>query len=102
MGIDLFGEFTAEYYAYLNTMLTPDAKYDIEKYEILDLNQSELKNYNKNSMDFVVKEVRANIKNGTLRNLVEARCSSSPETMSALRLLDKKYSEFLDNFTPLY
>lgn len=102
MGIDFFGEFTAEYYAYLNILLTPDAKYGLENYKILDLDQSELKDYNKNSMDFVAREVRENIKNGTLRNLVEARCCTSPEVMTALRLLDKNYSEFLDNFTPLY
>jgi queuine/archaeosine tRNA-ribosyltransferase len=102
IGVDLFGEFTAEYYAYLNFMLTNDAKYNLEKYQIFDLNLSELKEYNKNSMDFVVREVRENIKNGTLRNLVEARCCTSPEAMTALRLLDKNYSEFLDNFTHLY
>jgi predicted RNA-binding protein len=102
MGVDFFGEFTAEYYAYLNIMLTPNAKYDLEKYQILDLSPNGLKEYNKNSMDFVVREVRENIKNGTLRNLVEERCCTSPGAMSALRLLDRDYSEFLDNFTPLY
>lgn len=102
MGMDFFGEFTAEYYAYLNIMLTNDTKYDLEKYQIFDLNHSELKEYNKNSMDFVVREVKENIKNGTLRNLVEVRCCTSPEAMSALRLLDKNHSEFLDNYTQLY
>jgi predicted RNA-binding protein len=102
MGMDFFGGFTAEYYAYLNIMLTPHAKYDLEKYQIFDLSPSELKEYNKNSMDFVVREVRENIKNGTLRNLVEERCCTSPEAMTALRLLDKNYTKFLDNFTPLY
>jgi predicted RNA-binding protein len=102
MGVDFFGEFTAEYYAYLNIMLTSNAKYDLKNYQIYDLNQSELEEYNKNSMDFVVREVRENIKNGTLRNLVEERCCTSPEAMTALRLLDKNYSEFLDNFTHLY
>lgn len=102
MGVDFFGEFTAEYYAYLGIMLTPNVKYDLKNYHIYDLSLSKLKEYNKNSMDFVVREIRENIRNGTLRNLVEARCSTSPETMSALRLLDKNYPEFLDNFTPLY
>ena len=102
MGVDLFGEFTAEYYAYLNIMLTSDAKYDLGKYKIFDLNQFELKNYNKSSMDFVIREIRENIKNMTLRNLVEKRCCTSPEAMSALRLLDKNHPEFLDSFTPLY
>ncbi|MGZ7107861.1 MAG: archaeosine tRNA-ribosyltransferase [Methanobacterium sp.] len=102
IGVDFFGEFTAEYYAYLNTMLTPDAKYDLEKYRIFDLDFYKLMEYNKNSLNFVVREIRENIKNGTLRNLVEARCCSSPEAMSALRLLDKNHSKFLDRFTPLY
>jgi len=102
MGVDLFGEFTAEYYAYLNIMLTSDAKYDLKNYQIYDLNQTELTKYNKNSMDFVVREVRESIKNGTLRNLVEGRCCTSPEAMSALRLLDKNHSDLLDNFTQLY
>lgn len=102
MGIDLFGEFTAEYYAYLNIMLTPDAKYDLEKYEIFNLSTPKLIIYNKKSMDFVLREIRENIKNGTLRNLVEARCCNSPEAMSALRLLDKNYTEFLESVTPLY
>lgn len=102
MGIDLFGEFTAEYYAYLNIMVTPDAEYGYENYKIFDLNISSLAEFNKNNMDFVVREIRENIKNGTLRNLVEARCCTSPEAMSALRLLDKNYSGFLNSFTPLY
>jgi len=102
MGVDFFGEFQAEYYAYIGIMLTPDAKYDLKNYTIYDLNLSELIEYNKKSMDFVVREIHENIKNGTLRNLVEARCSTSPEAMSALRLLDKNYSDFLDSFTHLY
>jgi len=102
MGVDFFGEFQAEYYAYIGIMLTPDAKYDLKNYTIYDLNLSELIEYNKKSMDFVVREIHENIKNGTLRNLVEARCSTSPEAMSALRLLDKNYSDFLDSFTYLY
>lgn len=102
IGVDFFGEFTAEYYAYLGIMLTPNSKYDLKNYHIYDLSLSGLKEYNKNSMDFAVREIRENIKNGTIRNLVEERCCTSPEAMSALRLLDKNYPEFLDNFTPLY
>ncbi|MGB9938176.1 MAG: archaeosine tRNA-ribosyltransferase [Methanobacterium sp.] len=102
MGIDLFGGFTADYFALLNIMLTSNVKYDLESYKIFDLSPSELKEYNRNSMDFAVREVRANIKNGTLRNLVEERCCTSPEAMSALRILDKKYPEFLLKYTNLY
>lgn len=102
MGIDFFGEFTADYYAYLNIMITPDAKYDLKLYKIYDLGFEELKKYNRNNMDFVIREIRENIRNMTLRNLVEERCCTSPEIMSALRILDKKYPEFLEKYTPLY
>lgn len=102
VGVDLFGDFAADFYAYLNIMLTPTAKYDINKYQIYDLSLEGLKEYNKKSMDFVIREVRENIKNKNLRNLVEERCCTSPEAMSALRILDKKYSDFLDKYTPLY
>jgi 7-cyano-7-deazaguanine tRNA-ribosyltransferase len=102
MGIDFFGEFTADYYAYLNVMLTSTAKYNLEEYKIYDLDFDELKKYNRNSMDFVVREVRENIKNRALRNLVEERCCTSPETMSTLRILDKKYTDFLGKYTSLY
>jgi predicted RNA-binding protein len=53
-------------------------------------------------MDFVLREVRENIKNGSLRNLVEQRCCSSPEAMSALRIADRDYTDFLDKYTALY
>jgi tRNA-guanine family transglycosylase len=102
MGVDLFGDAAADYYAYLNKLLTPSAIYDLDEYKIYDFSQDELRNYNKNTLDFVMREIRENIKNLTLRNLVEERCCTSPEAMSALRILDKKYSEFLDRYTPLY
>ncbi len=102
MGLDLFGDFACDFYAYLNIMQTPTAKYDITMYQIYDLSLGELKEYNENTMDFVIREVRENIRNRTLRNLVEERCCTSPEAMSALRILDKKYAGFLDKYTPLY
>lgn len=102
IGVDLFGDFACDFYAYLNVMQTSTAKYDINKYQIYDLGLEELKKYNKNTMDFVIREVIENIKNGTLRNLVEERCCTSPEAMSALRTLDKKYASFLNKYTPLY
>lgn len=52
-------------------------------------------------MDFVLREVRENIKNGTLRNLVEERCCTSPEAMTALRVLDRDYPDFLEKYTQL-
>jgi 7-cyano-7-deazaguanine tRNA-ribosyltransferase len=102
MGVDLFGGFSCDFYAYLNVMQTPTAKYDINTYQIYDLSGEELKKYNKNTMDFVIREIQENIKNKTLRNLVEERCCTSPEAMSALRILDKKYAGFLEKYTPLY
>jgi 7-cyano-7-deazaguanine tRNA-ribosyltransferase len=102
MGVDLFGCVPCDYYAYLNVMLTPTNKYDILEYQIFDLNFFELKKYNLSTMDFVMREIRENIKNGTLRNLVEQRCCASTEAMSALRILDKQYNTFLDKYTPLY
>ena len=102
IGVDLFGETTANFYTQLGVMITPHGNYDLKKYPIYNLNQEELQKYNHNSIDFVLREVRAHIQNGTLRNLVEERCCSSPEAMSALRLLDREYGEFLDKYTPIY
>jgi predicted RNA-binding protein len=102
LGVDLFNQTTADFYARLGVMMTPQGNYDLKEYPVYDLNFEELKEYNRNSLDFVLREVRAHIKNGTLRNLVEERCCSSPEAMSALRILDRDYSDFLDKYTPLY
>lgn len=102
LGVDLFGESTADFYAQLGVMTTPHNNYNLKEYQLYDLNPDELKKYNQNSLDFVLREVRAHIQNGTLRNLVEERCCSSPEAMSALRILDRDYGEFLDQYTQLY
>jgi 7-cyano-7-deazaguanine tRNA-ribosyltransferase len=102
MGVDLFGDYSCDFYAYLNIMLTPNVKYHLKNYQIFDFAFQELKNYNRNVLDFVMREIRENIKNGTLRNLVEARCCSSPEPMSALRILDRDHMNFLEKYTPLY
>jgi 7-cyano-7-deazaguanine tRNA-ribosyltransferase len=102
LGVDFFSEDICEFYAYLKVMMTPTTKYDLKKYHIFDMNFEELKEYNKKTMDFVLREVRENIKNGTLRNLVEERCCSSPEAMTALRILDRDYPDFLDRYTPIY
>lgn len=102
LGVDLFGASTADFYAKLGVLITPNHNYHLKKYPLYDLNQEELKKYNRNSLDFVLREVRAHIKNGTLRNLVEERCCCSPEAMSALRILDRDYGDFLDSYTQLY
>jgi predicted RNA-binding protein len=102
MGIDLFSDAICEFYSYLNIMMTPGSSYNLEKYQIYQLEQNELFEYNKKTMDLVTREVRENIKNGTLRNLVESLSCSSPQNMSLLRMLDKNHSDFLEKYTPLY
>lgn len=102
LGVDLFGDAICGYYARVGVMITPDSKYPLEKYGVYDMDYSELLLYNKNSMDLVLREVKAHIKNGTLRNLVEMRCTSSPETMAALRIMDQEYGEYVLKYTPLY
>lgn len=102
LGVDLFGESSADYHTQLGVLTTPHTNYDLKKYPLYHLKPEELKEYNRKSLDFVLREVRVHIKNGTLRNLVEERCCSSPETMSALRILDRDYSDFVDGYTQLY
>lgn len=102
LGIDFFGVESSSFYAHLKMLTTPHKLYDLKDYEIYQFNQEELRDYNQNSMNFVLKEVRENIRNGTLRNLVEERCCSSPETMTALRILDRDYNGYLDRYTTLY
>ncbi|EKF86076.1 queuine/other tRNA-ribosyltransferase [Methanobacterium formicicum] len=102
LGVDLFGDSSADFYAKIGVMTTPHGNYDLQQYPIYDFTPEELKKYNRDSLDFVLREVRAHIQNGTLRNLVEERCCSSPEAMSALRILDRDYGDFLDGYTQLY
>jgi predicted RNA-binding protein len=102
MGIDLFSDAICEFYSYLNIMMTPGSSYNLEKYQIYQLEQDELFEYNKRTLDLVTREVRENIKNGTLRNLVESLSCSCPQNMSLLRMLDKNHADFLEKYTPLY
>jgi len=102
LGVDLFGNSSADFYAKTGVMTTPHNNYNLQQYPIYDLNPEELKKYNRDTLDFVLREVRANIQNGTLRNLVEERCCTSPEAMSALRILDRDYGDFVDSYTQLY
>ncbi len=102
LGVDLFDTVAGDFYASINTLLTPSTKYDLNVYKLFDMNIDELKEYNKKTIEFTILEVKENIRNGTLRNLVEERCCSSPEAMTALRLLDRDYKNFLDKYTQLY
>ncbi len=102
LGVDFFGMPSADYYAQIGFLTTPNHNYDLKKYPLYELNPAELKDHNRKALDFVLREVRAHIKNGTLRNLVEERCCSNPDAMSALRILDRDYGDFLENHTQLY
>lgn len=102
MGVDFFDDITGNYYAELNTLLTSSQKYDLDTYKLYDMDLGELKDYNKKTIKFTVKEIQEHIKNGTLRNLVEERSCSKPELMTALRLLDRDYSDFVSSYTQLY
>lgn len=102
MGVDLFDRVAGDFYASLNILLTSSRKYDQREYNLYDMSKIELKDYNSRVMEFAVREVQEHIKNGTLRNLVEERSCSSPETMTALRILDRDYPDFVDKYSQLY
>lgn len=102
LGVDFFGQQTNNFYAHLGLLTTPHRIYELKDYQLYELNQKELEDYNQNTMDFVLREIRENIKNGTLRNLVEERSCSSTETMTALRILDRDYGDYLEKYTQLY
>ena len=102
LGVDLFDSIAGDFYASLNILLTPSTKYDLDKYKIYDMNLEEIKDYNKKTIEFTIKEVQEHIKNGTLRNLIEERSCSSPEAMTSLRILDRDYKNYIDKYTQLY
>jgi len=102
MGVDFFTDIICKFYSYLNILMAPNHSYRLDKYEIYKLNESELYNYNKETLDFVIREVREHIKMGTLRNLVEEKAATSPANMTALRILDNEFQEYLQRYTRLY
>ena len=102
MGVDAFFDDIGEYYSYINVLMSPTKNYDLETYKVYEMNQKELEEYNKNTIDFVLREVREHMKNSSLRNLVEERSATSPQYASALRILDKNYSEYLLEYTQVY
>jgi len=102
LGIDGFLDDIGEYYSYLNVLMSPTKNYDLDVYEIYNMNQEEILDYNKNTIDFVLREVREHMKNGTLRNLVEERAATSPQNMSLLKILDKDHQDYLQKYTQLY
>lgn len=102
LGIDGFFDDIGEYYAYLNVLMTPTKNYDLNTYKIYEMTTEELIKYNKNTIDLVLREVREHMKNGSLRNLVEERSATSPQYASALRILDKDYTDYVLEYSKLY
>ena len=102
MGVDAFFDDIGEYYSYINVLMSPTKNYNLETYNIYDLSREEIEAYNKNTIDFVLREVREHMKNSSLRNLVEERSATSPQYASALRILDKNYSDYLLEYTQVY
>lgn len=101
MGVDLFTDSICEFYGYLNIIMTPSASYNLDKYPIMEFSREELIEFNKETLNLVIRETYENIQNGTLRNLVEQRACSSTATMASLKILDKEHMPFLEKYTPL-
>ncbi|WP_297981987.1 archaeosine tRNA-ribosyltransferase [uncultured Methanobrevibacter sp.] len=102
MGVDGFFDEIGEYYSYIDVLMSPTKNYDLKTYKIYEMTREEIEKYNKNTIDFVLREVREHMKNGSLRNLVEERSATSPQYASALRILDKEYSDYLLEYSQLY
>ncbi|OQD59135.1 putative tRNA-ribosyltransferase [Methanobrevibacter arboriphilus JCM 13429 = DSM 1125] len=102
MGIDGFLSGSDEYYSYLNVLTTPTKNYDLEVYKLSEMNQKQITECNKKTLDFVTSEVREHMKNKALRNLIEERGVTSPQNASALRILDKYHQDYLQENTQLY
>lgn len=103
MGIDGFLSNSSKYYSYLNVLLTPTKTYDLETYPIFeDISREELEKYNLDTLEFVIKEIKTHMKNKSLRNLVEERSNTNPQNISALKILDKNYMDYILEYTQLY
>lgn len=95
IGIDGFLDDSCDYYSYLNVLMTPTKSYMLDEYPIYEMTQEEIKAYNENTLDLVVREIQTHMKNRSLRNLIEERSCSNPQVFSTLRILDKDYSEYV-------
>lgn len=103
MGIDGFLTDSTNYYSYLNDFMTPTKTYDLNKYSLFDeISREELEKNNLNILEFVINEIQTHIKNKSLRNLVEERSLTTPQNISALKILDKNYMSYLLENTQLY
>ena len=103
MGIDGFLSDASNYYSYLNILQTPTKTYDLNKYQLYEnITQKELEEKNIECLEFVIKEIQTHIVNNSLRNLVEERSTTLPQNISTLKILDKKYMEYLLEYTQLF
>lgn len=103
MGVDGFLIDSAGYYSYLNDFMSPTKTYDLDEYALFDeISREKLEEYNLKTLDFVIREIQAHIKNKSLRNLVEERSTTTPQNISALKILDKNHMEYLLENTQLY
>ena len=103
MGIDGFLVDSANYYSHLNVLQTPTKAYDLNTYPIYEnISQEELEKKNIENMEFVIREIRAHMKNRSLRNLVEERSGTTPQNISTLKILDLNYMDYLLEYTQLF
>ena len=103
MGIDGFLVDSANYYSHLNVLQTPTKAYDLNTYPIYEnISQEELEKKNRENMEFVIREIRAHMKNRSLRNLVEERSGTTPQNISTLKILDLNYMDYLLEYTQLF
>ena len=88
---------------YLNVLLTPTKTYDLNDYPIYpDITREDLEEKNIETLNFVIKEIQAHMKNSSLRNLVEERSLTNPQNISALKILDKEHSDYLLEYSQLF
>ena len=103
MGIDGFLTDASNYYSYLNVLQTPTKAYDLNIYKIYDeITQKELEEKNIECLDFVIREIQTHMENHALRNLIEERSTTSPQNIATLKLLDKKYMDFILEHNQLF
>lgn len=103
MGVDGFLIDSSKYYSYMNVLMTPTKNYDLNIYKIYEnMERKEIEEYNKNTLDLVLREVRWHMKNRSLRNLVEERATASPQNIAALKILDKEHEDYLLKNTQLF
>ena len=103
MGIDGFLADSSNYYSHLNVLQTPTKSYDLNTYKLFDeITQEKLEEKNIDCLEFVIREIQAHMENNSLRNLVEERSTTSPQNISTLKILDKKYMDFILEYNQLF